>query len=429
MSDFPSSLRDGRYAVMGVLGEGSQAQTLTAVDKREGRPVAIKRFIVRGARSWKDVELAEREARVLSSLSHPHLPAYVEHFEENGELFLVMEQVEGESLQQLRKRGGRLERAEILRLLAEIGAVLDYLHGQAPPIIHRDIKPGNVIRRPDGRFTLVDFGSVRDRLRPEGGSTVVGTFGYMAPEQFQGRALPQTDVYALGATALSLMTGEEPDQLPHQGLRLDVQRALPNDPELARLLAQLLEPDPDKRASRVLPLLDRSFAGRSGRARRAAPKEQSADAVDEAATEPEPAPLRQPPRGEPLPPFVLVILLLGLAIARVAVRIPVGVFVPMLLVLLGVLFGDGLRRAAQRVRLASRRADEALKRAARKVRRLEFAHEHPPGIHGRTRVRVATDSGAPPRRARVIDTTAEPVEEPEESERSSWHHEHHERRR
>ena len=87
-SDIPTSLRDERYAVIGLLAEGSQGATLDAVDKRDGRPVAIKRFQVKGARSWKDVELAEREARVLRRLSHPALPEHVEHFEEDGALRL-----------------------------------------------------------------------------------------------------------------------------------------------------------------------------------------------------------------------------------------------------------------------------------------------------------------------------------------------------
>ena len=80
-------LRAGRYAVLGSLGAGSQGETLDAIDKREGRPVAIKRFKIRGAKSWKDVELAEREATVLSSLSHGSLPRYVEHFEEENYFF------------------------------------------------------------------------------------------------------------------------------------------------------------------------------------------------------------------------------------------------------------------------------------------------------------------------------------------------------
>src|SRR5689334_24248694 len=101
----PRSLGDDRYAIVRMLGEGGQGSTFEAVDKLHGKPVAIKRFRVRGAKSWKEVELAEREAKVLSSLSHPNLPRYVEHFEEGGELFLVTDKIEGESLAELRRRG------------------------------------------------------------------------------------------------------------------------------------------------------------------------------------------------------------------------------------------------------------------------------------------------------------------------------------
>ena len=114
-----ASLRDGRFVLLGALGEGSQGATFDGVDKREGRAVAIKRFQVRGARSWKDVELAEREARVLSQLDHRRLPAYIDHFEEGGALYLVMEKIEGESLASLRKRGASL--AEVVKALNAIG--------------------------------------------------------------------------------------------------------------------------------------------------------------------------------------------------------------------------------------------------------------------------------------------------------------------
>jgi Protein kinase domain len=253
-------LRAGRYVVTGTLGAGSQGETLEAVDKREGRPVAIKRFSVRHAQSWKGVELAEREASVLAALSHPALPRYVEHFEEDGALYLVMEKIEGESLAARRKRGQVLSHEQVVRFLTDAAACLRYLHGHAPPIVHRDIKPGNVILRPDGSYCLVDFGSVRDRLKPEGGSTVVGTFGYMAPEQFQGRAAPGSDVYAVAATALSLLTGREPEDLPHQGLAIDVEAALRGqvDRRLITALRGMLEPDPDRRAPSVDAALERS---------------------------------------------------------------------------------------------------------------------------------------------------------------------------
>ncbi|MGC4095395.1 MAG: serine/threonine-protein kinase [Polyangiaceae bacterium] len=241
----PELLQQGRYRVRGVLGRGSQAETLWAEDTTNQTQVAIKRFQVRGAKSWKDVELAEREASVLSRLNHPNLPRYVEHFEHDGALYLVMQKIDGPTLADLRARGA-LDQALVERFLRDLGDTLSYLHGLAPPIVHRDIKPQNVILRADGGFSLVDFGSVREKLRPEGGSTVVGTFGYMAPEQFQGRAGPGTDVYGAGATALACLTGQDPEQLPHRGLSIDVAAALDGqfDPRWVELLGRLVEPDP-----------------------------------------------------------------------------------------------------------------------------------------------------------------------------------------
>ncbi|XXX75109.1 serine/threonine-protein kinase [Sorangium sp. So ce134] len=384
------ALRDGRYVVTRALGEGAQGHTLEAVDKRLGKLVAIKRLQIRGASSWKGVELAEREARVLASLSHPSLPAYLDHFEEDGALFLVMEKIDGESLGAMRRRRAVLGRDEIVRFLRDASGVLDYLHGRAPPVIHRDIKPNNVIRRPDGSFAIVDFGAVRDRLRPEGGSTVVGTFGYMAPEQFQGRALPASDVYAVGATALCLLTGEEPEDLPHRGLAIDVAAALGGraEPGLVRALSAMLEPDPERRAARIAPLLaeldaagapaERPRAGRPSErdarkaysdarkaerdarkeARRARKKEERRARGHEGAA---------PWRG--LDGLPLVGALFGLTVARIAVGLALGVVVPTVLTLLSLVFGRVLReQAAPSVRRAGRVAELALRRAARAVR-------------------------------------------------------------
>jgi Protein kinase domain len=385
--DTPETLRDGRYVVVGVLGSGAQGETLDAVDKKDGRPVAIKRFFVRGAKSWKDVELAEREARVLAGISYPGFPAYLDHFEERGALCLVMEKVEGESLAALRKRGGRLSQADVVRLLNEAADGLDYLHTRAPPIIHRDLKPGNVIRRPDGSFAFVDFGSVRDTLKPEGGSTVVGTFGYMAPEQFQGRAGAGSDVYAVGATALSLLTGTEPEDLPHRGLGIDVSGALGSgmDPRLVRALSAMLEPDPDKRPQRLRELLNRTGLGLAGPGSRFPdpPHAQTASArVNHAERQArqwgreaerearqwgrkaerearqqaqgvrrhwDERKYRHHMRGRAFRnPLFVALILLGLGFARIGNWALFRVFLPTLLSILSIFFGSGLRRAAQR---------------------------------------------------------------------------------
>jgi serine/threonine protein kinase len=444
------TLRAGRYAIVGELGAGSQAETLDAVDKLGGRAVAIKRFQVRGARSWKDVELAEREARVLSTLSHPNLPVYIEHFEEDGALYLVMEKIEGETLAALRRRKSLLSSADIARFLSDAELVLGYLHSRAPPIIHRDIKPGNVIRRADGSFAFVDFGSVRDQLKPEGGSTVVGTFGFMAPEQFQGRALPGSDVYAVAATALSLVTGREPEDLPHRGLAIDVSAALGKsaEPWLVRALSAMLEPDPDKRPARVTfrkPGASSESARPGGESRREraerrrrAERESEPDLDGGEWRRPEPwdpyaireqgreqrrrmkaesrrmrSELKEqirnetrrfkrhardfkrarpeywerPPRGfGPAAPLLLSLVVFGLLIARLAVWALFRAFLPTLLGVLSIFFGRGLRRAAWRCRDIGVQVDLGLKHATDVVRGR---------ILGRTEIEVEAEPEQP----------------------------------
>ncbi len=357
------SLRDGRYVVSGVLGHGAQGETLEAVDKKVGRAVAIKRFQVRGARSWKDVELAEREADVLSRLEHRLLPGAIEHFEEDGALYLVMEKVDGQPLSKL----GGATRQDVIDLLHDAADVLDYLHGRAPPVIHRDIKPSNVIRRrrPNGdhEYVLVDFGSVRATLEPKGGSTVVGTFGYMAPEQLQGRAMPATDVYAVGATALRMLTGTEPEDLPHRGLGIDVKKALASrgNDALVRALEAMLRPDPDERAGSIRPLLRDLPRGSAVAA--PAGKQEARDRKRRRKRERRERDQRRRARpGAPIavPPLLRPVLMIAFAVARLAVSLALTVAVPLLLTFLSILFGPALRRAAKAVTAAGHTADEGI---------------------------------------------------------------------
>src|SRR5688572_8866553 len=253
-------LGNGRYLIRGVLGEGAQGVTYDAMDTVERRAVAIKRFDVRGAKTWKDVELAEREARVLSTLDHPLVPKYKGRFEDDGSLYLVMEKIEGETLESIRLREGALPEDEVRRFLACADRAMSYLHGRSSPVVHRDVKPRNVIRRSDGSYVFVDFGAVSELLMRRGSSTIVGTLGYMAPEQLQGRAQASTDVYAVGATALAMLTGVDPDALPHRGLRVDVQTALKGraSPSMIATLERMLEPDPDRRPATLAAALDGS---------------------------------------------------------------------------------------------------------------------------------------------------------------------------
>jgi hypothetical protein len=455
MDDAPLTFRDGRYRAVRVLGEGAQATTYDAVDVQVGQAVAVKRFRVRGARSWKEVELAEREARVLAEISHPLLPRYVDHFEEGGELFLVTSKIEGHSLASLRARGVTMGEEEVLRFLRDAAEVLGYLHGRAPPIVHRDIKPGNVIWRLDGSFAFIDFGAVRDRMKPEGGSTVVGTFGYMAPEQFQGRALPASDAYGVAATVLSLLAGKEPEQLPHKGLAIDVRAAIRGraSERLTRILEQLLEPDPDRRASQIGPLLtQRSWEG-EGREQdwgrwdrqpwdgrpwdgrwqydKRAVRDQVRRAHEEARRVREEARrLRQAAReqarawrgrgrrvrGIPWP--VELILTMVFSVGLVAVAVATQVVVPVLLRVLSVLFARrALSEAADAVQEAGGAAVRAIVQSRRWMRGDPPA---PPGAKEGPRVDASTPPPAPPARVeqspRLRVDDAGPEDEFEEHE-------------
>jgi serine/threonine protein kinase len=415
-ADMPQTLRGGRYRLLGVLGSGAQAHTFEALDTTTNRPVAIKRFRVRGARSWKDVELAEREARVLSELQHPNLPKYIEHFEESGALFLVMEKVEGQTLAALRRESGSLEPRELLRFLDDAAKILGYLHGRAPSVIHRDIKPQNVIRRPDGSFALVDFGSVRERLRPEGGSTVVGTFGYMAPEQFQGRALPATDVFGVGATAIACLTGEEPENLPHKGLAIDVRRALgpTREPRLTSLLEQLLDPDPDRRAGD----LGRALRETMG-PQRSSPPHGRASKPGKSSKFSHTTTAWGPPRRRPRNGFALSILLLvmvSLFVARIATFGLFRVALPLVLGMLAIFFGSGLKKAAGRCLEIGEAGEFALRNAARRVGGLEPLRQPRP----RRRYRVDTSS--------TLDTEGEAVEDSFDAEHDHAEHDIHDER-
>ncbi len=393
-----AQIRDGRYRIVRALGEGAHATTYEAVDAQEGRLVAVKRFVVRGARSWKEVELAEREAHVLRSLDHPLVPRFIEHFEEDGALYLVTELVEGDSLQARALAGHRLDEAEVVGLIRDLADATGYLHRRSPAVIHRDIKPGNVIRRSDGRYCLVDFGAVRAKLAPSGGSTVVGTFGFMAPEQFQGRAMPQSDVYAIGATALSLLTGSQPEDLPHKGLRIDVASALRggSDPALVDALTAMLDPDPDTRPASLEQVVARLTRGPPS-ARPAAARAPARGA----ASAPSDAGSRAAPPAEIRPPPAVAHVVAQ--IASVAVFLTVVLAVPLLLATLSILFGPRLRRAAATVREAGHRA----------LRRIERARDEALGVSlperagGRRRSRHAAQETSTERelRTRVVGET------------------------
>lgn len=242
-----------RYQVMSRLGQGGSGTTFRGVDRATQRQVAIKVVSLRTlGDDWKRFDLFEREVAVLKTLSHPGIPRYIDSYasEGTGDYFLVMELVEGIALGQHIVEQRRQTPTMLRDLFEQALTILEYLHSLSPPVIHRDIKPANLLVDPQGKLHLVDFGGVRLAASASAGSTMVGTFGYMAPEQLHGDSGPATDLYGLGATIVALHAGAEADTLPHDGLHIDL-AALDLPAELAPALQRMLEPDPKQRARSV----------------------------------------------------------------------------------------------------------------------------------------------------------------------------------
>ena len=240
-----------RYRVMEPLGAGGAGQTFRGVDTQTHQDVAIKVLSLKKIGEWKTFDLFEREIAVLRTLEHPGIPRYVDSFEapDSGDYFLVMELIEGRTLQD-GLGDKRLTPGQLDGVFTQLLEILDYLHKLSPPVIHRDIKPANVMIDFDNNVHLVDFGAVRVAARGQGGSTMFGTIGYMAPEQLHGEATPASDLYSLAATMAALHAGVSADRLPHDGLRLDVDE-LDLPAHLAPVLGKMLSPEPRDRFQSV----------------------------------------------------------------------------------------------------------------------------------------------------------------------------------
>jgi tRNA A-37 threonylcarbamoyl transferase component Bud32 len=205
-------LNFGRVEIIAPLGFGGMSTTYRA--KLGGtKIVCLKESVipeyVEDAIKIKWKELIAREAQLLSRLHHEQIAQVFEFFSENGRDYLVLEFVQGVSLRDLVRQHGPQSEQSVLKWALEIAYVLDYMHNQRLPIIHRDLTPDNVILKRDGSVVLIDFGAANECVGQITG-TSIGKRCYMPPEQFRGKASPASDIYALGATMHFLLTGSEP---------------------------------------------------------------------------------------------------------------------------------------------------------------------------------------------------------------------------
>ncbi len=208
-------LRNGSLKTIAQIGSGGFAAIYLAVTT-QGRKVVLKESkgqsgTAPGAAS-RQREFFEREARLLLALDHPGIVKVLDHFIENDRDYLVIEYIEGESLRQLVRRSGPQPVEKVLSWACGIADILCYLHGHAPPILHRDITPDNLILNNAGELFLIDFGAANEFVGTATG-TLIGKQAYVAPEQFRGKAQPASDIFGLGATLQFLLTGKDPEAL------------------------------------------------------------------------------------------------------------------------------------------------------------------------------------------------------------------------
>ena len=247
-----------RYRIVSILGEGGTAVTYEAEDTKQDRSVAIKVLSLHLSQEWKVIELFEREAKVLANLNHPHIPQYYDYFyldlESDRHFFIVQELIVGKSIKALVDEGWRFQEAEVTKIAQQVLEILNYLHSLKPAVIHRDIKPHNLIQTEAGDIYLVDFGAVQDVYRNTmtRGATFVGTIDYMSPEQIRGQTSTQSDLYSLGCTLLFLLTRRSPSELPISRMKLDFRKKLQLSDSFAAWLDKILEPVPEDRFSSAI---------------------------------------------------------------------------------------------------------------------------------------------------------------------------------
>lgn len=261
---------NGRYEIIKVIGKGGMSTVYQARDLNLGIMLAIKDVDRTGGDPTQVVEQSlAAEGRMLMQLRSPHLPRIYDIIENPGNFMLVMDYIEGESLDKVIKREGAQPMDRVLDWGMQICEVFTYLHNQPSPIIYRDMKPANVMLQPNGHLMMIDFGTARTEkvgVAMQADTICIGTAGFAAPEQFGGigQSTAKTDIFCLGATLYNMITGHSPCDRP-QGI-LPLERwnpALANTP-IAQIIYKCTRNDPDERYQTAAELYEDLRLARTG---------------------------------------------------------------------------------------------------------------------------------------------------------------------
>ncbi len=270
------SMITSRYRILQLLGKGSQGAVYLAKSESTHQKIAIKQLHIASVKDWKQYDLFQREANVLKGLDIPGVAKLHETIEildaETPMALIVQDYIEGEPMQNFISNGRRFQLGHIGGILLQLLDILQKLHQSDPQVVHRDIKPSNILLnyREDSSIPevhLIDFGAVANPQVKGGGSTVVGTYGYMAPEQLMGRACAASDIYSLAIVAVYLLSGISPENLEIQDYHVLIDTPLQHLPyQITSFLRQMLEPraedrlaDYDKIRAFCKALIDQKF--------------------------------------------------------------------------------------------------------------------------------------------------------------------------
>jgi serine/threonine protein kinase len=264
----PNTIVGGRYRVIKALGGGGMKLVYLAEDLRlAARRCALAEMV--DSFTSPDAQLQavaafQREADMLAQLSNEHIPRVFDRFSESNHHYLVMEYIDGSTLEdQLRSNNGKLPPERVIDVAIQILDTLDYLHNLLPPVIYRDLKPSNVMVTDDGQAKLIDFGIAR-HFQPLTNATMIGTQGYAPPEQYRGKVETRSDLYALGATMHHAISGRDPSAEPPFSFP-PLHKLCPDiDPGLAAVIDQTLAYDVVNRIRDAAEFKHRLIAIRSG---------------------------------------------------------------------------------------------------------------------------------------------------------------------
>ena len=209
------SLVDGKYKILSEIGHGGMSVVYMAINEKANKTWAVKEVRKDGKMDFNTVRQGlMAEIETLKKLKHPNLPSIVDVIEDEDSFIIVMDYIEGRSLDKIIEENGAQPEAFVVEWAKQLCDVFGYLHSRTPPIIYRDMKPANIMLKPDGNIMVIDFGTAKNYEIDLGETTGIGTIGYAAPEQYIGSGLgrtdARTDIYCLGITMYHLLTNVDP---------------------------------------------------------------------------------------------------------------------------------------------------------------------------------------------------------------------------